>query len=60
VISHYPGASVGLGSGFIRTAVWALMLAPAGLGFLTVLLNRDRRGLHDKLAGTRVVRAPAV
>ena len=30
---------------------------PAGLGFLTALFSRDHRGLHDRFAGTRVVRA---
>ena len=32
---------------------------PAGLGFLTAVFSRDRRGLHDRFAGTRVVRASA-
>lgn len=41
-----------------RTIVWMLLAAPAGLGFLTVF-SRDQRGLHDRLAGTRVVRASA-
>jgi uncharacterized RDD family membrane protein YckC len=29
----------------------------AGLGFLPALFDVDHRGLHDRLAGTRVVRA---
>ena len=29
----------------------------AGLGFLSALFSRDHRGLHDRFAGTRVVRA---
>jgi uncharacterized RDD family membrane protein YckC len=32
---------------------------PAGLGLLTALLTPDRRGLHDRFAGTKVVRASA-
>ena len=32
---------------------------PVGLGFLTALFSKDRRGLHDRFAGTRVVRALA-
>ena len=43
----------------VRTAVWVLLAVPAGLGFLTALLSQDRRGLHDRFAGTRVVRASA-
>ncbi len=43
----------------VRTAVWILLAVPAGLGFLTALLSQDRRGLHDRFAGTRVVRASA-
>lgn len=39
-----------------RTALWLLLAVPAGLGFLT-LFNRDHRGLHDRAAGTRVVRS---
>jgi uncharacterized RDD family membrane protein YckC len=46
------------GQAVMRTIVWMLLAVPAGLGFLT-LLSRDRRGLHDRLAGTRVVRATA-
>jgi hypothetical protein len=34
-------------------------LAPAGLGWLAGLVGSDR-GLHDRLAGTRVVRVPGV
>jgi len=41
-----------------RTLIWILLAIPAGLGFLTVF-SRDQRGLHDRLAGTRVVRASA-
>jgi uncharacterized RDD family membrane protein YckC len=39
--------------------MWILLAVPAGLGFLTALFSRDRRGLHDRFAGTRVVRASA-
>jgi uncharacterized RDD family membrane protein YckC len=46
-----------LGHSVMRTIVWAVLAIPAGLGFLTAFLSRDRRGLHDRFAGTRVVRA---
>jgi uncharacterized RDD family membrane protein YckC len=57
VVSSDPSGSVDLGHSMVRTAVWLLLAIPAGLGFLTTLLSRDRRGLHDRCAGTRVVRA---
>jgi len=48
-----------VGRAALRTLMWALLALPAGLGFLTALFRSDRRGLHDRLAGTRVVRASA-
>jgi uncharacterized RDD family membrane protein YckC len=47
------------GHALLRTLVWAVLALPAGLGFLTALFSTDRRGLHDRFAGTRVVRALA-
>jgi uncharacterized RDD family membrane protein YckC len=43
----------------LRGAAMAVSLAPAGLGWLAGLVG-DHRGLHDRLAGTRVVRVPGV
>jgi len=37
--------------------MWIVLAVPAGLGFLSALFSRDHRGLHDRFAGTRVVRA---
>jgi len=51
--------SIDLGRAFLRTLVWVLLAVPAGLGFLTALFSPDHRGLHDRFAGTRVVRASA-
>jgi uncharacterized RDD family membrane protein YckC len=39
--------------------MWALLALPAGLGFLSAVFRADRRGFHDRFAGTRVVRASA-
>jgi uncharacterized RDD family membrane protein YckC len=61
-IKVVPEAGAGrmdLGQSAMRTFVWALLAIPAGLGFLTALFDDDHRGLHDRLAGTRVVRAGA-
>jgi uncharacterized RDD family membrane protein YckC len=49
--------SIDLGHSIVRTLVWVLLAVPAGLGFLSALFAADHRGLHDRLAGTRVVRA---
>lgn len=46
-----PGQAVG------RTLLLAVSLLPAGLGLVSVLLDGSRRGLHDRLSGTRVVPA---
>ncbi len=53
------GPPLDLGRSLKRTVLWALLAIPAGLGFATALFDADRRGLHDRLAGTRVVRAGA-
>lgn len=54
-----PGAhGIGLGRAFGRFLAWNLSGSLAGVGFLFVLFRKDRRALHDLLAGTRVVRTP--
>lgn len=50
-------APIALGTAVIRAAVYIASALPACLGFLPILLSADRRALHDRLAGTRVVRA---
>ena len=39
----------------IRTLVFPLSFLLLGLGFLCILVQRDRRALHDLIAGTAVV-----
>lgn len=56
VVSAEPRSSLDLGRAFVRELVWLVLAAPAGLGLLTVL-SRDHRGVHDRFAGTRVVRS---
>jgi resuscitation-promoting factor RpfA len=48
-----------LGRSAMRALVWMVLALPAGLGLLTAVFSRDGRGLHDRFAGTRVVRAGA-
>jgi uncharacterized RDD family membrane protein YckC len=42
----------------LRLAASILSWLPAGLGFIWVLFNRERRAWHDSLSGTRVVVLP--
>jgi uncharacterized RDD family membrane protein YckC len=56
VVASEPHETLDLGRASLRTLVWLLLAVPAGLGFLTALFSRDHRGLHDRFAGTRVVR----
>jgi uncharacterized RDD family membrane protein YckC len=39
-----------------RSLAWGLAALPLGLGLVAAALRADRRGLHDLLAGTKVVR----
>jgi len=59
VVPEGTGGSPDVGRALIRTVFWVVLAIPAGLGFLTALGSRDRRGLHDRFAGTRVIRASA-
>jgi uncharacterized RDD family membrane protein YckC len=59
VVPAESEAQLDLGRAFLRTLMWVLLAVPAGLGFLTAVASRDHRGLHDRFAGTRVVRASA-
>jgi uncharacterized RDD family membrane protein YckC len=58
VVAEEPADTVDFPRAMTRTIVWIMLAIPAGLGFLT-LFGRDHRGLHDRCAGTRVVRASA-
>jgi uncharacterized RDD family membrane protein YckC len=57
VIDGY-GARPGLFRTLIRTASYLLSALPCSLGFLWIGFDRERRALHDWVAGTYVVRVP--
>jgi uncharacterized RDD family membrane protein YckC len=59
VVPWRSSATLDLGQAAIRTLVWTVLAAPAGLGLLSALGNDDHRALHDRVAGTKVVRASA-
>jgi len=42
----------------LRLGAMMLCLIPLGAGFLTILVDNRRRGVHDMLAGSVVVAAP--
>jgi uncharacterized RDD family membrane protein YckC len=51
------GERVTLGHAMVRAVIFFLCLLPLGLGLLPALFGPDRRGLHDRLADTRVLKA---
>lgn len=59
VVSEDSDAALDLGCALKRTVMWLVLAFPAGLGLAFALFDHDHRGLHDRFAGTRVVRATA-
>ena len=54
------GEPLGWQHALLRVAGYVISSVPFYLGFLWALWDRDGAALHDKLSGTRVVRADAV
>lgn len=54
-IISVKGQLPGPARGALRLMAMALSLAPAGLGWLWALFDREHRALHDHLAGTYVI-----
>lgn len=59
VVGAAPDDPLDLGRATLRELLWLVLAIPAGLGFLTAFLSADHRGLHDRFAGTRVIRSAA-
>jgi len=57
IVRVQSGASLDMGCAVRRMVAWLVLAIPAGLGLLSACFSRDHRGLHDRFAGTRVVRA---
>ncbi|MCP4437263.1 MAG: RDD family protein [Actinomycetia bacterium] len=51
------GASIGGRTAATRTIALPLTFLTLGIGFLPILFGRDRRAMHDHIAGTAVVYA---
>lgn len=49
------GGPLGARQALVRVVTFPLSVIPAGLGFVGVLVGRERRALHDVLAGSAVV-----
>lgn len=50
------GAPLTLGAAFLRYLAYFISLIPLGFGYLVAALRRDKRALHDLIAGSRVER----
>lgn len=48
------GEALGFGAALLRSLAYLVSLLPLGAGFLMAGLRRDKRALHDLLAGSRV------
>lgn len=57
LVIDIAGEPLQLSQAFLRTVGGLICLLPAGLGFCSMLFNRERRGWNDRLAGSVVVAA---
>jgi uncharacterized RDD family membrane protein YckC len=60
VVIRRDGAPVGYGRAALRCLGGLMSFASLGLGYAGVLFTKERRGLADWLAGTRVIRVSPV
>ena len=58
VVTDTRGRRPSFARALFRTLVWPLSFVPLGIGLITMLLGRERRALHDLLAGTVVRELP--
>jgi uncharacterized RDD family membrane protein YckC len=59
VVADDGDGALDMGCALKRTMLSVVLALPAGLGLLPALFDSQHRGLHDRFAGTRVVRATA-
>lgn len=57
-LERRDGGRLALGQAVLRYALALAGLLGGTLGFLWAFVDRDRQFLHDRLMGTRIVRAP--
>ena len=56
VVTESGETPIGYGRALLRLVGYAASSLLLGLGFLLIAFSPDRRGLHDRIAGTRVER----
>jgi uncharacterized RDD family membrane protein YckC len=54
-VVRMDGRRLGFARTLLRTIAYLVSLVPLFAGFLWILVDRDRRGWHDHIAGSRVV-----
>lgn len=54
-VETVEGDALSFGHAFLRSVGGLLQVLPLGLGCVAILLNADRRGWNDRLAGTCIV-----
>jgi uncharacterized RDD family membrane protein YckC len=54
VVTDLGGQPLQLSQAFLRSVGGLICLLPAGLGFCSILLDREGRGWNDRLAGSRL------
>ncbi len=57
-VARRDGGPLSLGRAAARTLAWPLSILPLGLGLVTIVLDREKRALHDYLADTTVFELP--
>jgi uncharacterized RDD family membrane protein YckC len=57
VVSDEDGSPIGMGTGFVRLFGYFVSGLVFSVGFLWILIDLRRRGWHDLIAGTCVVKA---
>jgi uncharacterized RDD family membrane protein YckC len=57
VVSDEDGSPIGMGTGFIRLFGYFVSGLVFSVGFIWILIDLRRRGWHDLMAGTCVVKA---
>ena len=53
-VETITGESLAFSQAFMRSIGGLIQVLPVGLGYLTVLINKEGRGWNDQLAGTRL------
>ena len=56
IVTDVHGRRISTAPATARHAARGLNLLTLGFGYMLVVFNTDKRGLHDLVAGTRVVR----